>query len=189
MTTTREQIIATTSSLIERQGYHATGLNEIVRASGAPKGSLYYYFPHGKEEITAAAIHWAADMVTEHVAINLQAHERPADAIRTFVHALADHVEQSGFSAGGPLQMVAMETASTSEPLNQVCRDAYQHLEAAFAAKLHTGGFSETTATRFATIITAAVEGAILLSRTYHSTDPLRLMADALGDLLTATPT
>ena len=56
MTNTRDQIIQTTSNLIENQGYHATGLNEIVKESGAPKGSIYYYFPDGKEGITAEAV-------------------------------------------------------------------------------------------------------------------------------------
>ena len=50
MNTTRQQIVEKTSALLERQGYHATGLNQIVAESETPRGSLYYYFPHGKEE-------------------------------------------------------------------------------------------------------------------------------------------
>ncbi len=53
---TRSQILITMARLIEKQGYHATGLNEIIRESGTPKGSLYYYFPDGKEQIGAEAI-------------------------------------------------------------------------------------------------------------------------------------
>ena len=53
MANTREIIIETTCDLMENQGYHATGLNEIVKVSGAPKGSLYYYFPEGKESLAA----------------------------------------------------------------------------------------------------------------------------------------
>ncbi len=57
---TRDHIIDTTSQLLEQQGYFATGLNQIVQESGAPKGSLYYYFPEGKEELTAEAIERSA---------------------------------------------------------------------------------------------------------------------------------
>jgi TetR/AcrR family transcriptional regulator, lmrAB and yxaGH operons repressor len=52
---TRDQIIQTTCTLLESQGYHATGLNQILKESGAPKGSLYYYFPQGKEELAEEA--------------------------------------------------------------------------------------------------------------------------------------
>ena len=51
MSTTREQIIEKTCELIELQGFNATGVNQIIRESGTPKGSLYYHFPGGKEEL------------------------------------------------------------------------------------------------------------------------------------------
>jgi hypothetical protein len=53
---TREQIIETARSLLERQDYRAAALNEIVWESSAPKGSLYHCIPKGKEEIAAEAI-------------------------------------------------------------------------------------------------------------------------------------
>jgi len=43
MSETRAKILLTMARLIEKQGYHATGLNEIIKDSGAPKGSLYYF--------------------------------------------------------------------------------------------------------------------------------------------------
>ena len=42
---TREKILTTAAFLFQKNGYHATGLNEIIKESGTPKGSLYYYFP------------------------------------------------------------------------------------------------------------------------------------------------
>lgn len=45
---TREKLIVTAATLFQRQGVRATGLAEILKVSGTPKGSLYYYFPKGK---------------------------------------------------------------------------------------------------------------------------------------------
>ncbi|MCU0502772.1 MAG: TetR/AcrR family transcriptional regulator, partial [Anaerolineae bacterium] len=73
MNTTRDQIIATTAALLERQGYYATGLSQIIHESGAPKGSLYYYFPAGKEELTAEAIERSSRLLASHTRAELAA--------------------------------------------------------------------------------------------------------------------
>lgn len=58
MNPAKQQILEAAARLFERQGYHATGLNEIIRESSAPKGSLYYYFLDGKEQIGAETALW-----------------------------------------------------------------------------------------------------------------------------------
>ncbi len=104
--------------------------------------------------------------------------------MRAFVYRIAAAVEQSGFRAGGPLQTVALETATSSDRLNAVCQAAYRELQGAFADKLVAGGFDRESAAGLSTFITAAIEGAIILSRTNHTGDPLRAVADHLGQAL-----
>ena len=55
----RDNLIYTAARLFRQQGYAATGINDILREAGAPKGSFYHYFPGGKEELGAAAIRHA----------------------------------------------------------------------------------------------------------------------------------
>ena len=159
MTTTRDQIIDTTCDLMEAQGYHATGLNQIVAESGAPKGSLYHYFPGGKEEMAAEAIDRTGRQLAERIRANLA---RPAELgsdLQEFARVVAFHVEASGFRAGGPLTAVAMETATSSERLNLACRDAFSRVTGAFAERLQAGGVPPTRAEGLAAFVTAALEG------------------------------
>lgn len=186
MSSTRDQIIETTSALIEAQGYHATGLNQIIAESGSPKGSLYYYFPQGKEELTAEAIARSGRIVERNIRAGLANIANPAEAIASFVRSIAGAVESSNFSAGGPLTTVALETVNSSERLNLACREAYGLLRDAFAEKLIAGGFTPERAAALATFIVSAIEGGIILSRTNHSGDALRQVADELGDYLRA---
>lgn len=184
MSNPREEILQTTSSLMEKQGYHGTGLNEIVRESGAPKGSLYHYFPDGKEQIASEAVLESGRLTAERIRAELAVDADAATAVHDFVLAIAHHVEASRFAAGGPLTAVAMETATKSERINAACREAYAGIETAFREKLLASGRPQGQAVELAICITAAIEGGIILSRTFHSGDPLRAVATQLRALL-----
>jgi TetR/AcrR family transcriptional repressor of lmrAB and yxaGH operons len=184
---TRDRIIETTSALLEAQGYHATGLNQIVTESGSPKGSLYHYFPGGKEELVAEAIRRASRFTAERISSGLTDITDPVEAIRVFVRNVAYYVEQSGFSSGGPLTTVALETVNTSERLNLACRAAYDLLQQVVQEKLVACGYSSERAAHLGTFIIAAIEGGILLSRVNHSGDPLRQVGEELAQLLRVT--
>lgn len=184
MSNARDQILQATCILLEKQGFHGTGLNEIVRESGAPKGSLYHYFPAGKEQITAEAVLQSGQITAERIRNGLAGSASASKAISDFILLVAENVERSGFSTGGPLTAVAMETATQSERINQACRDAFGLIQAAFQEKLLDSGYTKVRAEELATFITASVEGGIILSRTYHTADPLRLVAKQLRILL-----
>jgi TetR/AcrR family transcriptional regulator, lmrAB and yxaGH operons repressor len=174
MASTREQIIHKTCELLESQGYHATGLNQIVAESGSPKGSLYYYFPDGKEGLTEEAIDYTGRIVEERIRHNLAGTTDPGEVIECFINTIADHVEASGYRLGGPITMVAMETVVSSERLSAACSRAYRQWQHAFAEKLVISGMPEQEAERIALLVVASIEGAVILSRTHRSPAPLR---------------
>ncbi|RPI89650.1 MAG: TetR/AcrR family transcriptional regulator [Chloroflexi bacterium] len=184
MSNAREQILQTTCDLLEKQGYHGTALNEIVKESGAPKGSLYYYFPEGKEQITAEAVRQSGQVTSQRIRAGLAAGSDASQDVYDLILLIAENVERSGFAAGSPLTAVAMETAAQSGRINLACRAAYGMLQAAFTEKLLESGFSNSRAEELGTFITASIEGGIILSRTSHTADPLRLVARQLKILL-----
>ena len=186
MNTMRDQIIAATSVLLERQGYYATGLNQIVQASGAPKGSLYYYFPAGKEELTAEAIERSSRLLAAHTRTELGAVADPAEAVRQFIRNLAVHVQASACQSGAPIAAVALETAAASDRLAAACGAAYARLHDVFRDKLVLGGIAPERAASLATLIVAAIEGGIVLTRAHRSAAPLEQIADELYHVLDA---
>jgi TetR/AcrR family transcriptional repressor of lmrAB and yxaGH operons len=180
MTDVREKILITMARLIEKQGYHATGLNEIIGESGAPKGSVYYYFPGGKEQIGAEAILESGRIISGRLRVLLQGELKPSYAIHNFLIQMAKNVEETGFGAGSPLTTASVETAITSEKINQACQDAFELILSAFQEKFLEAGFSETDSSELSLYVTTVVEGGILMSRTYHRTEPLYLAAKHL---------
>lgn len=168
----RERIIRATSVLLESKGFHAAGMAEIVRESGAPKGSVYYHFPGGKEEIAAK------------IGSVLAGNEDPAEAIYSLVSGIASRIEKSGFKSGELLTIVAAETANSSERVNAACREAYDLMRAEFRAKLLSSGCDPVRAEGLAVTVMSAIEGATVLSRTHRSGDSLRAVAADLRTLV-----
>ena len=78
---TRERILHTASGLFQRQGYHATGLNQVLAEGKAPKGSLYFHFPRGKEQLAAEAVTAGAHEVRDELRDALDAARGPADGL------------------------------------------------------------------------------------------------------------
>jgi len=102
MASTRDQIIEKTCELLELQGYHATGLNQIIKESSTPKGSLYYHFPGGKEALAIEAVTRVGEIVLKRIRDNLAQIDDSAEAITAFIKNIAFNVERSGFRAGAP---------------------------------------------------------------------------------------
>jgi TetR/AcrR family transcriptional repressor of lmrAB and yxaGH operons len=186
MSTAREKILQTASELMEKQGYHGTGLNEIIQKSGAPKGSLYYYFPEGKEQLASEAILRAGQIVLERFSEQTADEPDSAQAIHDFLYMIAKRMEETKFYTGSTMTMIAMETVAESQRINKACQEGYAMLIGAFKDKLLLGGMDESKASNMAEMIIAAVEGGIILSRTYHDANHLRRIADHIFQMLKA---
>lgn len=183
-TNVRQQIIDTTSRLLETQGYHGTGLNQIIKESGAPRGSLYYYFPGGKEELAAAAIAQKGTGMSTYSAQLLAEVEDPGGAIDHFLRHLIAYTQGSHYCGGAPLAAVALETAGSSERLQQTCAAAYAELCRPFYDKLVAGGYACERAESLSTLIVALLEGGVILSRAQQSSAPLEQVRRGVVELL-----
>ena len=98
----RTRIISTAAALFRRQGYTATGMAEIIAASGAPTGSVYHYFPGGKAQIGAHAVAFAGELVRNTLEELATTASGPADAIQRYTTLLAQWMEQSQWTSGCP---------------------------------------------------------------------------------------
>lgn len=180
----RERILLATSDLMEKQGYHATGLNDIVRASGSPKGSLYHYFPDGKEGLAAETIERRAQFVAARLRESLWAHDDPGEAVYQHMMVMLQHMHGAECRRGSPIAAVALETSAASDRLRTACDDAYKLWQSVFRERLVESGLSEDQAERLAAHIVASLEGAIILSRTRRDTQPIRDTAQMLRRLV-----
>jgi TetR/AcrR family transcriptional repressor of lmrAB and yxaGH operons len=178
--TSRDAFIDTTATLLRRQGYAATGLSEIVQRSGAPRGSLYFHFPGGKEELAVAALSRAGDQLRGAIEAMLDARAGLDEALALLLDALAAGLAASDYADGCPLATVALEAASSSEPLRAAAADAFAGWTDALARRIAAAGADPVAATRRATLVLASIEGALILARARRDTAPLMQVRDEL---------
>lgn len=183
-TDSRERIVETASNLFQTQGYHATGLNEIVKESGSPKGSLYYYFPNGKEELGVAAVEFAGKSIQQKIESGLSRQSDPALAIKEVVREMVNALEQDGKLKNTSLSLIALETYLSSELLRTACSKSFSALEGIYAEKLSASGIPEKKAKELGMVIQSLMEGAILLSVTHRDTAPLTAAARQIQILI-----
>lgn len=184
--TAKELILKTAARLFQRQGYHATGLNQIVQESGAPKGSLYYYFPGGKEALAVAAILWTKDDIEERIRQFLVRYEQPMEAVQALIRAAAEAVSDIESIIPCTLSLLSLEMSLQSEPIRLACKAARDAWGSVFTEKLLTA-YSPETAQRLGPLIQSLIDGALIASFTEKDVEPLFRVADEIPFLLGAS--
>lgn len=185
MSSSRTKLVETTSKLFQLQGYHGTGLNQILRESKAPKGSLYYYFPEGKEELACEAVRFTRDHVAERIREGLSRSDDPIHAIQNFIKGLAEaFAKPDCHHQGIPVAAVALETAMISDSIREACREAYETWRQVFTDKLLENGFSKEKADSLGRMINAMIEGSIIISITRQDQQVLLDVAEQIPLLI-----
>jgi TetR/AcrR family transcriptional regulator, lmrAB and yxaGH operons repressor len=182
----RQGIVDTSVRLFRRNGYSATGLTDIVDESGAPKGSLYHYFPAGKASIAEAAVDEAARRVADTMK-KLSAECASTSALlRAHAKLLAGWMRQSGFRDGCPVTTVLLELAPEERSVTEAGRKAFALRNEILREKLIGDGFTRLRAERLAILCTSALQGALIQARVERTGAPILAAADELAELLEA---
>ncbi|MGW4894875.1 TetR/AcrR family transcriptional regulator [Kitasatospora sp. NPDC004240] len=183
---TRARLIAGTRTLIEAQGYFGTGLNQVLAESGAPRGSLYFHFPAGKDQLVTAALAQAGQEVEDLLKSLVGEGLSTAIIARRLMNVFADRLDESGFTKGCPIATVALEVAGSNEELRRVCTEVYGSWQRIIADRLVAEGRSPEAAEAASGRVLAQIQGALLLARVQRSHVPLEQAAHAVQLLLTS---
>ncbi|MES2032826.1 MAG: TetR/AcrR family transcriptional regulator [Pseudomonadota bacterium] len=179
----RNAIVQAAATLFRRSGYSATGLADIVARSGAPKGSLYHYFPRGKAQIGEAAVTAAGDLVRR--TLERIAAEQPdaRSVLAEYVRWLGIWMAQSGWRDGCPITTVLLETASDDEAIRTAGREAFAGWAAVIARALVADGATPARAAFLAGFAISALEGSLVQARVERSEAPILAAGEALSAL------
>jgi TetR/AcrR family transcriptional repressor of lmrAB and yxaGH operons len=168
----RARMVRSAATLMRERGIHGVGLREIVTHSGGPRGSLGRYFPGGKTQLMTEAMDVAlADLFDEVDRVLTEAETFP-DAIGAIVapwrRLLVDH----DFALGCPLAATVVDAADNDD-LRVHVNELLARWQASVADVYVRFGDPPAVADEHSMVLLAALEGALILARARHSTEPL----------------
>jgi AcrR family transcriptional regulator len=176
---TRERIVLASAELFRRQGYVGTGVKQIVSEAKAPFGSLYHFFPGGKEQLGSEVIRTSGAMY----GLLLPAiFENAPDLItgtEQFFALAAQHLRESDYEDACPIATVALEVSSSSEPLREACAEVFNDWISAGTERLASYGLSPESARELVSSILCLLEGAFIFARAMRSPEPLEVAGRA----------
>lgn len=181
---TKSLIIDISTSLFQQKGYVAVGLNEILKACNLSKGALYHHFPNGKEELLIACLHAMNEVITTDIEEIFQHYPSTQSATQAMIEKLVFQFDRDGMITGYTFSSIVSEVGSLSEPVREACALSFTKMQKIYSNKLVADGFSKETTNSMALLMTASIEGAIMLCLTQKSSDPLKVISQVLPNLL-----
>lgn len=177
-------LVKAAAELFRKNGYAATGTNAILERSGAPRGSLYYYFPEGKEAIAAAAMVVAGKTLSITIKKIAASTNSTAEFVTTYAEMLGNWMENSDYQDGNPVTTVALETIPQSEMITLEVQKSHAIWSSLICQMLERDKWPEKRQKATATFILAALDGALVTARVMQSKKPLADVAQELTHML-----
>jgi AcrR family transcriptional regulator len=179
---TRTKMLVSAAEVMRERGAAGVTIDEVLARSGAPRGSVYYHFPEGRNQILTEALQYAGELLTEVIAD--AAAMGGLYLVRRFVTFWEDLLVESDFTAGCPVVAAAIGSADDEPQLTTVAGSIFRRWRDALTGAFISDGFDEPCAVSLATTCIAALEGAVVLCRSTRSVDPLRDVAEQIEFLI-----
>jgi AcrR family transcriptional regulator len=186
MNATRQRILEAGAKLMWRQGYPATGMKQIVAEAEAPFGSVYHFFPGGKEELGAEAVQWAGRFYGDLVDTVFEAIDADLPTtMRTVFASAGETLKVGDFADACPVATVSLEMSSVSEPIREACSMVFDDWVRRLARRFTAAGVPDGRSAELAMTFVMLLEGAFLLARAHRTVDPLRVAGETMAHAAT----
>jgi AcrR family transcriptional regulator len=177
-------MLISAAEVMRERGAAGVTIDEVLTRSGAPRGSVYYHFPDGRNQILTEALRYAGDAITAD--IDAAAGQGAKVLLRRFVEFWERMLADSDFNAGCPVVAAAIGSADDEVLLAAEAGRIFAQWRTALTRAFVADGFAESDADSLALISIATLEGAVVLCRSLRTSDPLRKTYEELEFLVKA---
>ena len=170
------------AEVMRERGAAGVTIDEVLARSGAPRGSVYYHFPEGRNQILAEALVWAGDAIAD--SIDAAAEKGALSLVRGFSAFWERTLQESDFGAGCPVVAAAIGCASDEAGLARIASTIFGRWRDALTRAFVADDFDAAEAESLAVTCIASLEGAVVLCRSIRNAKPLRQVASQMEFLI-----
>jgi AcrR family transcriptional regulator len=174
-------MVRSAGTLIRERGFHGVGMREVVTHAESPRGSLQRYFPGGKTQLASEALNLAASEYTADVDAGLADATDLAGAVAAIIAPWRRLLLDNDYALGCPLAATVVDAAA-NPLLREHIAESFDGWQSSVTDVLIEHGHPASTAGDRATVLIAAIEGALLLARAKRSTEPLDAVERAFAN-------
>ena len=175
-------MLVSAAEVLRERGAAGVTIDEVLARSGAPRGSVYYHFPEGRNQILTEALQYAGEAITE--VIDEATAKGGMYLVRQFVEFWEQLLVESDFTAGCPVVAAAIGSTDEEPQLTTVAGSIFSHWRDALTCAFVSDGFEEADAASLAIMCIASLEGAVVLCRSTRRVDPLLDVAQQIEFLI-----
>jgi TetR/AcrR family transcriptional regulator, lmrAB and yxaGH operons repressor len=179
----RAVLLEKAATLFRRQGYAATGLNQVLEEAGVKPGSLYHHFPQGKQQLAAAVVDTAGAGIEQLLRRFFATDRSVADIVDSWIDLMVAGL--AGDQRDGcPIEPIATESVHASQQVRTASARVFEGWCAAIAERLRSDGWLADDAENVALAVISLIEGALILSRVAGDAAALNAAKPAARTLL-----
>ncbi len=181
----RDRLIDAMSTSLRERGFGSSAIKDVLERADATAGSMYHFFPDGKDELAAASVREVGLAGKEALAEILDQSDSVADAAVVFYEALIADMEASDFMYGCPIGVPSTEAAFTVEAVREAGAAVFSAWITTMAEALENEGWDADSAVAAARFSVCAYEGSSTVARASRDTsivrDTLRVVREVLS--------
>jgi len=186
----RERLLDATVTLMRVKGPTGSGTKQILDAAAAPRGSFYFHFPEGKDQLVLESLERASAATAKSLDEAFVNDTQDLRAqIKAYFAAIAADLVASDYRLGCAVGATTLETASTTPTFQLATASAFLSWTSTLTTRLRARGLTPERAAATADALVSAMEGATMLARARRDPAPLAHAADVLALSIEAAST
>ena len=179
---TRRMIVERSAEVFNMKGYYGSSMKDLVERTGLEKGGIYNHFG-GKEELAIAAFEYTVNAIGRRFQVALEGKGGAVERLYAIVDVLGSLVDGYPVAGGCPILNTAIESDGTNPVLKEKAREAMTSWHRLIGSTVKRGVEGgelrrDTDPYEVASLVTATLEGAVMLGKLYEDQIHVRRAVD-----------